>query len=91
MEGEKGYKYYERKKAEQKRKQQKKVKGEETETESDSEDNGSEGEPGIVFTIDPETGEQVRLSRAVEVEAGASGLTALADPPIPHSEKTKSE
>ncbi len=50
--GEKGYKYYEKKKAEQLRRQQKRAKGEEMETESDSEDDGSKGEPGAVFTID---------------------------------------
>ncbi len=59
MEGEKGYKYYERKRAEQKKRQQKRAKGEEAETESESKDDGSEGEPGTVFTIDPKTGEQI--------------------------------
>ncbi len=91
MEGEKGYNYYERKKAEKKKRQQKRANGEEMEMESDSEDDGSKGEPVAAFTIDPETGEQIQLGRAVEAEAGASGLIALADPPIPHSEKTKSE
>ncbi len=62
------------------------------ETDSDSEDVESEGEPGVIFTVDPETGQPIRLGRAVDAEAaGASGLIAAADPPIPKSEITKSE
>ncbi len=61
------------------------------ESESESEDDRSEGEPGVVFTIDPDTGEQVRLGRTVDTLAGACASIALADPPIPQSEKTKSE
>ncbi len=88
---EKGYKYYKKKKAEQLRRQQKRAKGEEMETESDSEDDGSEGELGAVFTIDPDTGEQIQLGGAVDFSAGASGSIVPANPPIPQSEKLKSE
>ncbi len=60
------------------------------ETDSDSEEMESDGEPGVIFTVDPETGQPIRLGRAVDTEAaGASGLIAAADPPIPKSEVTK--
>ncbi len=86
--GYKGYKWHERKQAERKKRQQE--TGEEMETNSDSEEMESDGEPGVIFTVDPETGQQVRLGRAVDAEAaGASGSIAAADPPIPKSEVTK--
>ncbi len=91
-EGEKGYKYYERKEAEKLKRQQKRANGEETESEDDSEDDGEEGELDVIYTLDPVTSQQVRLGKAVGAEAaGASGLIAAADPPIPKSEKTRSE
>ncbi len=61
------------------------------ESESESEDDGSEGEPGVIFTVDLDTGEQIRLSPVVDILAGACASIAPPNPPIPQSEKSKSE
>ncbi len=45
----------------------------------------------VIFTVDPETSEQVRLGPAVNVSAAACASIAPPDPPIPQSEKSKSD